>query len=46
MCEGTSLPLTHLVAVSSDAHQKVVRLDVSVDEILIVDKLDPPYHLQ
>ena len=34
-----------LVAVPSDAHQEVVRLDVAVDEVLVVDILDPPNHL-
>ena len=34
-----------LVAVPSDAHQEVVRLDVAVDEVLVVHVLDPPDHL-
>ena len=34
-----------LVAVTTDAHQEVVRLDVPVDEVLVVNKLDPPDHL-
>jgi hypothetical protein len=34
-----------LVAVAADPHQKVVGLDVSVDEVLVVHKLDPPNHL-
>ena len=34
-----------LVAVSPDPHQEVVGLDVPVDEVLVVDILDPPDHL-
>ena len=34
-----------LVAVPSDAHEEVVRLDVAVDEVLVVHVLDPPDHL-
>ena len=34
-----------LVAVPPDAHQEVVRLDVAVDEVLVVHVLDPPDHL-
>ena len=34
-----------LVAVSPNPHQEVVGLDVAVDEVLVVDILDPPDHL-
>jgi hypothetical protein len=34
-----------LVAVSPDAHEKVVWLNVSMNEVLVVDKLNSPYHL-
>ena len=34
-----------LVAVPPDPHQEVVGLDVAVDEVLVVDILDPPDHL-
>ena len=34
-----------LVAVPPNPHQEVVRLDVAVDEVLVVDVLDPPNHL-
>ena len=34
-----------LVTVPSDPHQEVVGLDVAVDEVLVVDILDPPNHL-
>ena len=34
-----------LVAVSPNPHQEVVGLDVPVDEVLVVDILDPPDHL-
>ena len=34
-----------LVAVPPDPHQEVVGLDVPVDEVLVVDILDPPDHL-
>ena len=33
------------VAVSTNPHQKVVWLDVAVDEVLVVDVLDSPDHL-
>ena len=36
----------HLVTVSSDAHQEVVGLDVSVNEVLVVHVLDPADHLR
>jgi hypothetical protein len=32
--------------VAADAHQEVVGLDVAVDEVLVVDVLDPADHLQ
>ena len=35
----------YLVAVSPDAHEKVVWLNVSMNEVLVVDKLNSPYHL-
>lgn len=35
----------YLITVSSDAHQKIVRLDISMDEVLIVDILDSANHL-
>ena len=34
-----------LVAVPPNPHQEVVGLDVTVDEVLVVDILDPPNHL-
>ena len=34
-----------LVAVPPNPHQEVVWLDVAVDEVLVVDILDPPDHL-
>ena len=34
-----------LVTVTADSHEEVVRLDVSVDEVLVVDKLDSADHL-
>ena len=34
-----------LVAVPPNSHQEVVWLDVAVDEVLVVDILDPPDHL-
>ena len=33
------------VAVAADAHQEVVRLDVAVDEVLVVHVLDATDHL-
>ena len=33
------------VAVPADPHQKVVGLDVPMDEVLVVDVLDPTNHL-
>ena len=35
----------YLIAVSPDAHQKVVRLYISMDEVLVVDVLNSPNHL-
>jgi len=35
----------HLVAVSTDAHQEVVGLDVAVDEVFVVHELDATDHL-
>ena len=37
---------THLVAVFADAHEEIIWLDVPVDEILSVDKLNAADHLQ
>ena len=37
--------IVYLIAVSSYAHQKVVRLYVSMDEIFVVDVLNPSNHL-
>ena len=36
----------YLVTMSPDAHEEVVRLDVSVDEVLVVYILNAPNHLQ
>ena len=36
----------YLVTVSSNPHQKIVWLDVSVNEILVVYILDPTNHLR
>ena len=33
------------ITVTSDSHQEVVWFDVSVDEVLVVDKLNPTNHL-
>ena len=35
-----------LVAVTADAHQEVVRLDVAVDEVLVVHVFDSANHLK
>ena len=35
----------HFVAVAPDAHQKVVGLDVPMDEVLVVDEFDARNHL-
>ena len=35
-----------LVAVTTNAHEEIVRLDVSVDEVLVVNKLNPSNHLK
>ena len=35
-----------LVTVATDSHQKIVGLDVSMDEVLVVNKFDTPNHLE
>lgn len=39
------MQVSHLITVSPNPHEEVVRLDVSVNEVLVVDVLNPPNHL-
>lgn len=41
----TKVDQKEFVAVTPDAHEEVVGLDVSVDEVFVVNKLDAAYHL-
>ena len=36
----------YLVTAFTDTHEKVIRLNVSMNEILVVEIFNPAYHLQ
>lgn len=40
------LSLSYLIAVSSYSHQEIVRLNVSMNEVLIMNIFYPSYHLK
>lgn len=43
---GAWVSLSYLVTVSPNPHEEVIRLDVSMNEVLVVDILNPSNHLR
>ena len=43
---SSSIMSTHFITVSSNAHEKVVRFNVPVDKVFVMDVLDSANHLK